>query len=141
MEVRYGGDMEVVLTSKIWAQYPLYGYLWIRLDKCSPDLATSRLNWRPLLPELHQLLWHEPQYQPSCQILSKYRLMGYQSNHLIKERLNWAIYGHYLYTSVQCAISQIFQQGQIIPYFLAFLVCSLHWEQVEKWFTPSSIKS
>ena len=45
MEVRYGGDMEVVLTSKIWAQYPLYGYLWIRLDKCSSDPATSRLNW------------------------------------------------------------------------------------------------
>ena len=102
--------MEVVLTSKLWAQYPLYGYLWIRLDKSSPDLATSRAGGpeRPLLPELHEQLWHEPQYQPSCQILSKYRIMGYQSNRLIKERPNLTIYGHYLFTSVQCAISQIF---------------------------------
>ena len=43
MEDRYGGDMEVVLISQIWVQYPLYGYLWIHLDKCSPDPATSRL--------------------------------------------------------------------------------------------------
>ena len=40
---------------------------------------------------------------------------------------------HYLYTSVQCVISRIFQHGQIIPDYFAFQVCSLHWEQVEKW--------
>ena len=91
------------------------------------------LSERPLLPELHEQLWHEPQYQPSCQILSNYRLMGYQSNRLIKERPNFTIYEHYQYTSVQCAISQIFLHGWIIPHFLAFLVFSLQWGHLEKW--------
>ena len=116
-----------------------YGFVWTNADQIRPlpvfggHLAQAGVPERPLLPELHEQLWHEPQYQPSCQILSKYRIMGYQSNRLIKERPNFTIYGHYLYTSVQRAISQIFQHGWIIPHFLAFLVFSLQWGHIEKW--------
>ena len=116
-----------------------YGFVWTSAVQIWPlpdligHLAGAGEPERPLLPELHEHLWHEPQYQPSCQIVSKYRIMGYQSNRLIKERPNFTIYGHYLYTSVQCAISRIFQQGQIITGFLAFLVFSLQWGHLEKW--------
>ena len=116
-----------------------YGFVWTSPVQIWPlpdligHLAGAGGPERPLLPELHEQLWHEPQDQPSCQILSKYRIMGYQSNRLIKERPNFTIYGHYLYTSVQCAISQIFQHGWIIPHFLAFLVFSLQREHIEKW--------
>ena len=75
-----------------------YGFVWTSAVRIRPlpdfrgDLAGAGALERALLPGLHEQLWHEPQYQPSCQILSKYRIMGYQSNRLIKERPNFTIY-------------------------------------------------
>ena len=72
-----------------------YGFVWTNAVWIRPlpdfggHLARAGVPERPLLPELHEQLGHDLQYQPSCQILSKYRLMGYQSNRLIKERPNF----------------------------------------------------
>ena len=63
-----------------------YGFVWTSAVQIWPlpdligHLAGAGEPERALLPELHEQLWHEPQYQPSCQILSMYKMiMGYQS--------------------------------------------------------------
>ena len=59
--------------------------IWIRpLPEFGGHLAGAGAPERPFLPELHEQMWHEPRYQHSCRILSKYRIMGYQSNRPIK---------------------------------------------------------
>ena len=116
------------------------GYHWIRLVKQAPNLQPDQVRG---LPRWHQApkpggsphlrYWSYSNIKCQMSKWAQYELMGYQSIGLIKERPNLTISGHYLYTNVQCAISQIFQHGWIIPDFLAFYVCTLHWRHVEKW--------
>ena len=69
------GTYAFVWTSRIWIR-PLPDF--------GGHLAGAGAPERPFLPELHEQMWHEPRYQHSCRILSKYRIMGYQSNRPIK---------------------------------------------------------
>ena len=116
------------------------GYHWIRLVKQALNLRPDQVRLPPCWhqgpkpagsPDLRYRGHPDIKCQMSKRCLNPQNFAS--SISLIKERPNLTISEHYLYTSVLCAISRIFQQGQIIPYFLAFLVFSLQWGHVEKW--------
>ena len=116
------GTTEFVWSSRLWI------YDQIRSGYLPAGIRDPNLRVAPTFD-----IGVTPISKVNVKILSQYEVMGYQSIGLNKERPNLTIFGHYLYTSVQCAISQIFQHGWIIPHFLAFLVFSLQWGHVEKW--------